>query len=138
MIASPYVFYQIWTFVAAGLYPHEKNYVFLYLPISILLFVGGASLAFLFVFDPVLDFLFLFNKGMNADFDPRIGEWLGFVLMVWLVRAYSASRVNVFVFLSPVFGVLIGWAALGETMSALQALGALAVAAGILIVTAER
>ena len=33
---------------------------------------------------------------------------------------------------------LIGWAALGETVSALQALGALAVAAGILIVTAER
>ena len=62
----------------------------------------------------------------------------GFVLVVWLTRAYSASRVNVFVFLSPVFGVLIGWAALGETVSALQALGALAVAAGILIVTAER
>ena len=63
---------------------------------------------------------------------------LGFVLMVWLTRTYSASRVNVFVFLSPVFGVLIGWAALGETVSLLQALGALAVAAGILIVTSER
>jgi drug/metabolite transporter (DMT)-like permease len=63
---------------------------------------------------------------------------LGFVLMVWLIRTYSASRVNVFVFLSPVFGVLFGWAALGETMTAMQALGALAVAAGILVVTAER
>jgi drug/metabolite transporter (DMT)-like permease len=63
---------------------------------------------------------------------------LGFVLMVWLIRTYSASRVNVFVFLSPVFGVLIGWAALGETMSAMQALGALAVAGGIVIVTAEK
>ena len=63
---------------------------------------------------------------------------LGFVLMVWLTRTYSASRVNVFVFLSPVFGVLIGWAALGEAVSVMQALGALAVAAGILIVTSER
>ncbi len=63
---------------------------------------------------------------------------LGFVLMVWLIRTYSASRVNVFVFLSPVFGVLFGWAALGETMTVMQALGALAVAGGILIVTAER
>ena len=35
MLASPYLFYQIWIFVAAGLYPHEKNYVYLYLPISI-------------------------------------------------------------------------------------------------------
>ena len=67
-----------------------------------------------------------------------VGACFGFVLVVWLTRTYSASRVNVFVFLSPVFGVLIGWAALGETVSALQALGALGVAAGILIVTAER
>jgi len=67
-----------------------------------------------------------------------VAAGLGFVLIVWLVRTYSASRVNVFVFLSPVFGVLIGWALLGEAVSLLQALGALAVAAGILIVTAER
>jgi sec-independent protein translocase protein TatC len=82
MIASPWVFYQIWLFVAAGLYPHEKNYVYLYMPISILLFFGGASLAYVFVFDPVLNFLFTFNRGMNADFDPRIGEWLSFVLIM--------------------------------------------------------
>ncbi len=67
-----------------------------------------------------------------------VGACLGFVLIAWLTRTYSASRVNVFVFLSPVFGVLIAWAVLGETVSALQALGALAVAGGILIVTAER
>ncbi|MCI0359385.1 MAG: twin-arginine translocase subunit TatC [Planctomycetaceae bacterium] len=82
VLASPYVLYQLWVFVAAGLYPHEKNYVFIYLPLSIGLFFGGALIAFLFVFDPVLDFLFTFNKGMNADFDPRIGEWLGFVLIL--------------------------------------------------------
>jgi len=62
---------------------------------------------------------------------------LGFVLMVWLTNAYSASRVNVFVFLSPVFGVLIGWALLGESISLVQALGAVGVAAGILLVSTE-
>jgi sec-independent protein translocase protein TatC len=82
VIASPYVLYQLWVFVAAGLYPHEKHYVYIYLPLSIGLFFAGAAIAFLFVFDPVLDFLFTFNKGMNADFDPRIGEWLGFVLIL--------------------------------------------------------
>jgi len=66
-----------------------------------------------------------------------VAAGLGFVLIVWLTRTYSASRVNVFVFLSPVFGVLIGWALLGESISALQALGALAVALGILIVSTE-
>jgi drug/metabolite transporter (DMT)-like permease len=67
-----------------------------------------------------------------------VAACVGFALIIWLTRTYSASRVNVFVFLSPVFGVLIAWGALGETVSALQALGALAVAGGILIVTAER
>jgi sec-independent protein translocase protein TatC len=82
VLASPYVFYQIWIFVAAGLYPHEKSQVFVYLPISMALFFGGASLAFGFVFKPVLNFLFQFNQGLNAEFDPRIGEWLSFVLIL--------------------------------------------------------
>ncbi len=100
VLASPYLFFQIWNFVAAGLYPHEKNYVYLYLPVSMLLFFGGASLAFLFVFDPVLDFLFLFNKGMNADFDPRIGEWLGFVLILPLGFGVSFQLPLVMLFIN--------------------------------------
>jgi drug/metabolite transporter (DMT)-like permease len=67
-----------------------------------------------------------------------VAAGLGFVLIVWLVRTYSASRVNVFVFLSPVFGVLIGGLLLAEPISLQQALGALGVAAGILIVSTER
>src|SRR5262245_1634639 len=100
VITSPYLFYQIWIFVAAGLYPHEKNYVYLYLPISIGLFLGGASLAFAFVFDPVLRFLFTFNKGMNADFDPRVGEWLSFVLILPLGFGISFQLPLVMLFLN--------------------------------------
>ena len=100
IFASPYVLYQIWIFVAAGLYPHEKNYVFLYLPISLALFFGGASLAFAFVFQPVLSFLFTFNKGMNAEFDPRIGEWLSFVLILPLGFGISFQLPLVMLFLN--------------------------------------
>lgn len=100
VIASPYLFFQVWMFVAAGLYPHEKHYVYLYLPISLALFFGGASLAFVFVFDPVLDFLFTFNKGMNADFDPRIGEWLSFVLILPIGFGISFQLPLVMLFLN--------------------------------------
>lgn len=82
VIASPWMFYQVWSFVAAGLYPHEKRYVHVFLPISLGLFLGGVALAFTFVFQPVLDFLFGFNKMMGIDPDPRISEWLGFVLFL--------------------------------------------------------
>lgn len=57
-----------------------------------------------------------------------------FVAFTWLIQRYSAIRVNAFVFLSPVFGVLIGWSVMGDPLSAGQALGALAVAAGIYVV----
>jgi len=59
---------------------------------------------------------------------------VGFVGFVWLTRTYAATRVNSFVFLSPVFGVLIAWVTLGESVTALQAAGALGVASGIWIV----
>ncbi len=82
LIASPWIFYQIWVFVAAGLYPHEKRYVHIYLPLSIGLFFFGAMIAFLFVFEPVLNFLFSFNRWLGIDPDPRISEWIGFVLLL--------------------------------------------------------
>ena len=75
------------------------GFVFLYLPISLLLFFGGASLAFAFVFQPVLSFLFTFNKGMNAEFDPRIGEWLSFVLILPLGFGISFQLPLVMLFL---------------------------------------
>ena len=47
LLASPWIFYQIWNFVAAGLYPHERQYVHLYLPFSLGLFLAGAAAGFL-------------------------------------------------------------------------------------------
>lgn len=82
LIAGPWVFLQIWSFVAAGLYPHEKHYVHLFLPFSIGLFLLGAAMAFFLVFAPVLRFLFSFNSFLGIDPEPRINEWMGFVLMM--------------------------------------------------------
>jgi len=82
VLASPMIFWHIWNFVASGLYPHEKNQVYFFLPFSIGLFLAGAILAFGFVFPTVLDFLFSFNRAMNIDPDPRISKWLSFVLFL--------------------------------------------------------
>ena len=99
MIASPWIFYQIWAFVAAGLYPHEKKYVHLYLPFSIALFLAGAALAYFYVFEPVLGFLFQFNASMGINPDPKIGDWLGFFLMLPLGFGISFQLPLVMLFL---------------------------------------
>ncbi|MCA9209338.1 MAG: twin-arginine translocase subunit TatC [Planctomycetales bacterium] len=100
IIASPWIFWQIWLFVAAGLYPHEKQYVYIYLPFSLILFLAGAATAFFFVFEPVLDFLFGFNRLMNIDPDPRISEWISFVLILPLGFGISFQLPLVMLFLN--------------------------------------
>jgi len=107
IIASPYIFWQIWNFVAAGLYPHEKRYVHIYLPFSLLLFWAGAATAFFVVFEYVLNFLFAFNRGMNIDPDPRISEWLSFVLFLPLGFgiAYQLPLVMLFLHRIGIFSI---------------------------------
>ncbi|MBC7965272.1 MAG: twin-arginine translocase subunit TatC, partial [Fuerstia sp.] len=57
LLASPWVFYQLWLFIAAGLHPHERKYVHVYLPMSIVLFVLGALAGYFYAFPLMLDFL---------------------------------------------------------------------------------
>lgn len=99
ILSSPWVFWQIWSFVAAGLYPHEKKYVYRFLPMSLGLFLAGAALAYLFVFQPVLDFLFGFNQWLGFDPEPRISEWLSFVLFLPLGFGISFQLPLVMLFL---------------------------------------
>lgn len=99
IVACPWVFYQIWTFVAAGLYPHEKRYVNIYLPFSIFLFLLGVLVAYFLVFGPVLGFLFKFNRWLGITPDLRISEWLGFVLMLPLGFGISFQLPLVMLFL---------------------------------------
>jgi sec-independent protein translocase protein TatC len=99
LLASPWIFYQLWSFVAAGLYIHEKRYIHIFLPFSLLLFFAGAGLAFFFVFQPVLRFLFMFNSAMGIDPVPRINEWLGFVLMLPLAFGVAFQLPLVMLFL---------------------------------------
>ena len=82
VLASPAVFYFLWSFVAVGLYPHEKRYVHLFLPVSIGLFLFGAVVAFYIVLQYVIGFLLDFNEWLGIEATPRINEWLSFVVIL--------------------------------------------------------
>ncbi len=99
ILASPFVFYFIWQFIAAGLYPHEQRYVRIFLPFSTGLFLAGAALAFFVVFKYVLAFLFTFFDWMGIDPDPRITDWLTFVLVLPLGFGISFQLPLVMLFL---------------------------------------
>lgn len=73
ILTAPYGLYQIWAFVAAGLYKRERRFVQRFIPVSIGLFMTGA-LFFLFIVMPVfLNFLISFMHTVPT-FDPT-GVW---------------------------------------------------------------
>jgi len=86
VVASPWIFYQLWLFVSAGLYPHEKRYVYVAVPFSTILFVTGA-LFFVFVIAPVtMRFLVMFNKSiLGVDSNFTFKNYVSFVGTMMLV-----------------------------------------------------
>ncbi|HEV3203731.1 MAG TPA: twin-arginine translocase subunit TatC, partial [Gemmataceae bacterium] len=82
VLGSPWIFYQLWTFIAAGLYSHEKRLVNVYLPFSVVLFVSGVLLCQFFVIPKALQGLLWFNKWLNLEPELRFNEWLTFAILL--------------------------------------------------------
>lgn len=82
VVGSPGIFYHLWQFVAAGLYPHERKYVYFFLPTSLILFWSGAFLAFFVIFQLVIDFLLDFNASMGIGASPRLTDYMSFALFL--------------------------------------------------------
>src|SRR5271170_4216644 len=72
-VASPFVFYQVWLFIAPGLYRKEKRYVLPFLLSTVGLFVAGGLFGYKMVYPASLDFLI----GYGNRFQPMItiGEY---------------------------------------------------------------
>lgn len=58
-LSSPWIFHQIWGFIAAGLYPHERQYVNVFMPFSVILFILG-GIFFIYIVAP-LSFNYFIN-----------------------------------------------------------------------------
>jgi sec-independent protein translocase protein TatC len=99
LLASPWVFYQLWLFIAAGLYPHERKYVHVYLPMSIVLFVLGALSGYFYAFPLMLDFLIGFNRWLGIGFTPRLSEYISMAMLMPLMFGVSFQLPMVMVFL---------------------------------------
>ena len=83
MLALPVVLYQVWAFVAPGLYTHEKKLVMPLVVSSTLLFFIGVAFCYFFVFGQVFKFIQSFApKSIVAA--PDIEAYLGFVLSMFL------------------------------------------------------
>lgn len=102
VIGSPWIFWQIWQFVAAGLYPHEKRLVNVYLPVSIGLFIAGAALCQFLVIPKAIQALLWFNRWLHLEPDLRFSEWLSFAILMPVVFGASFQLPLLMMFLDRV------------------------------------
>lgn len=88
VVAMPYILYQIWSFVAPGLYKHEKKIAMPILTSSVLLFYAGIAFAYFVILKSVLTF---FIKFAPANVLPMtdIESYLNFVVKLFLVFGFT-------------------------------------------------
>lgn len=79
VISLPVIFYQIWSFLAPGLYEHEKRYILPFVVGATAMFIAGALFAYYFVFPVGFKFLVNFGGGQTTAM-ISIAEYLSFFL----------------------------------------------------------
>jgi sec-independent protein translocase protein TatC len=88
ILALPWVFYQLWAFIAPGLYAHEKRLVMPLVISSSVLFMAGVAFCYFFVFGRVFHFIGEFAPTSIAV-TPDIENYLDFVMSMCL--AFGAT-----------------------------------------------
>lgn len=78
-LVSPYVFAQIWGFIAPGLYTHERKWMIPMAMISAIFFTSGALFGYFIVFPFGFEFFASFSTE-GIQFTPKLNEYLSFCL----------------------------------------------------------
>ena len=84
VIALPFVLYQIWAFVAPGLYQHEKKLVVPLVASSYALFLCGMAFAYFVVFPTIFRVMAHYNAPLGAQMTTDIDNYLSFVLTMFI------------------------------------------------------
>jgi sec-independent protein translocase protein TatC len=97
---SPFIFFQIWMFVAPGLYQKEKKYVIPFVLFTSFFFMAGAVFAYLVVFPFACNFFL----GMGSEFDPviTVDQYFSLALRVILGIALVFEMPTLAFFLSKI------------------------------------
>ncbi len=78
VLASPWVGYQIWTFVGKGLQPRERQYVYVYAGLSVLLFVAGVAFAYFIMLRLIMQILIQFDPAGISTADLQFSAYVSF------------------------------------------------------------
>lgn len=89
VLALPVILWQVWKFIAPGLYSHEKKYAIPFIGSSIVLFLFGASIAY-WTLNPALNFLIDIG---GTDIQQIYSPESYIMLIVWMMIAFGSGFV---------------------------------------------
>lgn len=97
ILSLPVIFWQLWLFLAPGLYDHEKKLVVPFVFFATLMFLIGASFAYYIVVPIGFDFLIAFGNSVVSVL-PSIGKYVGFFtkLMIGFGIAFELPVITFF------------------------------------------
>jgi sec-independent protein translocase protein TatC len=81
-LSVPFLLWQIWAFVAPGLYPHERGYALPFVILSSIFFIGGGAFAYYIIFPPAATYLL----GIGQDFRLllKADDYFDFIIFIML------------------------------------------------------
>ena len=104
ILASPFILYQLWLFIAPGMYANEKRYVVPFMSATIVLFLSGAWFGYHWVFPGALKVLI---GGFGKNFNPvlTIEDYTNFFLAVILGLGVT-FELPILIFFLALFGIV--------------------------------
>lgn len=103
LVSLPHTLYQIWTFVAPGLYAHEKKFMIPMIVASSLLFLAGMAFAYFLVFPVIFGFI-VGTAPQGVAVMTDIGNYLDFVMTLFFAFGLAFE-----VPIAVVMAVRFGW-----------------------------
>ncbi len=106
-VSIPFLLWQIWAFVAPGLYPHERKYVTPFITLSSVFFVLGAATAYYVIFPPAAKYLL----GLGQDFRLllKADDYFDFIILLMLGMGLVSQMPAITYVLARIGVVTAGW-----------------------------
>ena len=104
ILSSPFILYQVWLFIAPGLYQKERRFVVPFMAATVALFLGGAAFGYFYVLPGALKILIV---GFGHNFTPMvtIEEYSSFFLSIILGLGIS-FELPILIFFLALFGIV--------------------------------
>ena len=104
ILASPFILYQVWLFIAPGLYQKERRFVVPFMLATVALFLAGASFGYFYVLPGALKILIV-DFGKNFTSMVTIEEYSSFFLSIILGLGIS-FELPILIFFLAMFGIV--------------------------------